>query len=113
MALPLGRRDGLWVSDWEPLLHLLRDARLPVGERAAAFHATLANVVLDQARAVRATHGVSRIGLTGGVFQNRVLCERAARLAQEDGFVVSIPERIPCNDASLSFGQLIEAGALS
>ena len=112
VALPLWRRDGLWVSDWEPLLDLLRDARLPVGERAATFHATLANIVLDQARAVRAAHGVSRIGLTGGVFQNRLLCERAARLAQEHGFVVVIPERVPCNDAGLSFGQLVEAGAV-
>jgi hydrogenase maturation protein HypF len=70
-------------------------------------------VVLDQARALRATCGVARIGLTGGVFQNGVLCEAAVRLAQDDGFAVFVPERIPCNDAGLSFGQLVEAGAMS
>ena len=68
-------------------------------------------MLLAQARAVRAEHGISRLGLTGGVFQNRVLCERVLSSAQREGFAVHIPERLPCNDAGLSFGQIIEAGA--
>jgi hydrogenase maturation protein HypF len=111
IPLPLERRDGLWVSDWEPLLERLLDGAAGPGERAALFHATLAGALLDQARTLRAEHGVSRIGLTGGVFQNRVLCERVARDAAREGFAVFIPERVPCNDAGLSFGQLVEAGA--
>jgi hydrogenase maturation protein HypF len=111
VCLPLRRQDGLWVSDWEPLLDLLLDAEVAVGRRAAAFHETLAQVVLDQARAVRSEHGVACIGLTGGVFQNRLLCERAARLLEADGFRVLVPERLPCNDAGLSYGQLVEVGA--
>ena len=75
------------------------------------FHATLAELLLAQARAVRAEYGVSDLGLTGGVFQNRVLCERVVVAAQRDGFTVHIPEKLPCNDAGLSFGQIIEAGA--
>jgi hydrogenase maturation protein HypF len=113
IALPLRERDGVWRSDWAPLLDRLLDSTQEVRERASAFHATLARVVLDQARALRATYGVARIGLTGGVFQNGVLCEAAVRLAQDDGFAVFVPERIPCNDAGLSFGQLVEAGAMS
>jgi hydrogenase maturation protein HypF len=113
IPLPLAQSDGLWVSDWEPLLELLQNAALSVGERAAMFHATLAGAMLDQARAVRAAHGVSRIGLTGGVFQNRNLCERIARDAKREGFAVFVPECVPCNDAGLAFGQLIETGALS
>ena len=113
VPLPLERRGGLWVSDWEPLIERLLDPDTRVKERASIFHASLAGTLLDQARAVRQAHGVSRIGLTGGVFQNRVLCERVARDAQADGFEVLVPERIPCNDAGLAFGQLIETGALS
>jgi hydrogenase maturation protein HypF len=113
IALPLHERDGVRCSDWAPLLDHLLEAGREVRERASAFHATLARVVLDQARAVRAAFGVSRIGLTGGVFQNRVLCEDIVRLAQGEGFAVFIPERVPCNDAGLSFGQLVEAGARS
>jgi len=60
---------------------------------------------------VRAECGVSHLGLTGGVFQNRVLCERVLFDAQREGFTVHIPELLPCNDAGLSFGQIIEASA--
>jgi hydrogenase maturation protein HypF len=109
--LPLEFHDGVWRSDWTPLLDYLQNATLGVAERATAFHATLARVVLDQARAVRSAHGFSQLGLTGGVFQNRLLCERVAALAEEEGFAVFMPERIPCNDAGLSFGQIIETGA--
>jgi hydrogenase maturation protein HypF len=113
VRLPLRESDGLWVADWGPLLDVLMNVHLSAGERAAVFHATLAHVALDQARAAREAHGVSRIGLTGGVFQNRVLCEQVAWLAEDDGFDVFLPERVPCNDAGLAFGQLIETGASS
>jgi hydrogenase maturation protein HypF len=110
--LPLARRDdGIWQSDWAPLLDHLRNASRSIAARAAVFHATLAELLLAQARAVRAEHGVSVIGLTGGVFQNRLLCERIVVAARRDGFTVQIPEKLPCNDAGLSFGQLIEVGA--
>ena len=112
VALPLSRRaDGLWLSDWEPLLPMLSNARLTQAERAASFHASLAGMLVEQARAVRAEHGVSRIGLTGGVFQNRVLAEQVIALATRHGFTVHLPAKLPCNDAGLSFGQIIEAGA--
>jgi hydrogenase maturation protein HypF len=56
-------------------------------------------------------HGIIRLGLTGGVFQNRNLCERICRLANRDDLAVQLAERVPCNDAGLSFGQVIEASA--
>jgi hydrogenase maturation protein HypF len=111
IPLPLSRQDdGIWQSDWSPLLDCLPDAHQSMPARAGMFHATLAELLLTQARAVRSEHGVSHLGLTGGVFQNRVLCEGVLLGAQRDGFTVSIPERLPCNDAGLSFGQIIEAG---
>jgi hydrogenase maturation protein HypF len=112
IRLPLTRRDdGIWQSDWAPLIDHLRNARRSIPARAAMFHATLVELLLAQACAVRAEHGVSVLGLTGGAFQNRVLCERVVAAARRDGFTVHIPEKLPCNDAGLSFGQLIEAGA--
>jgi hydrogenase maturation protein HypF len=112
IALPLFRRtDGIWETDWRPLLDCLQDARQDPTARAAVFHATLAELLLAQARVVREEYGVRQLGLTGGVFQNRVLCERVLFCAQREGFYVSIPERLPCNDAGLSFGQIIEASA--
>jgi hydrogenase maturation protein HypF len=61
----------------------------------AKLHATLAELLLARARAVRAERGVSALGLTGGVFQNRVMCERFVVAARRDGFTVHIPESCP------------------
>jgi hydrogenase maturation protein HypF len=112
IQLPLRRNAaGLWQSDWAPLVAPLLDTTRSVSARAGMFHASMAELLLAQARAVRGEHGVTRLGLTGGVFQNRNLCERICRLANRDGFAVQLTERVPCNDAGLSFGQLVEAGA--
>lgn len=109
LPLPLHKRDGLWISDWEPLLAPLQDPQRSVASRASLLHTTLARALIAQASALRAEHGISRIGLAGGVFQNRVLCEKIAGMAARENFELFIPERLPCNDAGLSFGQLIEA----
>jgi len=65
---------------------------------------------LQQSRQARSSQGVSDIGLSGGVFQNRVLTEQAVALLENDGFNVILPEAVPVNDAGISFGQVIEYG---
>jgi len=112
VKLPLVRSEtGLWLTDWAPLIPMLLDANRPVSERAAIFHTSLADTLLHQALQARAHHGVERIGLSGGVFQNRVLTEQAIALLENSGFQVHLPENIPVNDAGLSYGQVIEYGA--
>lgn len=109
-ALPLQRNaQGLWHTDWSPLVPLLLDGHIPVAERASIFHASLAHALLQQARVLRDECGVNDVGLSGGVFQNRILTEHALRLLQDDGFAVHLPQRVPCNDGGLSYGQIIEA----
>jgi len=65
---------------------------------------------MQQARCAREQHDVTRVGLSGGVFQNRVLTERVYRQLQRDGFEVCLPDLIPVNDAGLCYGQVIEYG---
>jgi hydrogenase maturation protein HypF len=113
VPLPLARDAmGIWRSDWTPLvLAMLEAARAP-SLRAALFHATLAQALCEQALAVREESGVLRVGLSGGVFQNRVLTERTQALLIAAGFEVLIPKRLPTNDAAISYGQLVEAAAV-
>jgi hydrogenase maturation protein HypF len=112
VALPLTRDpDGAWRSDWAPLLPLLLDSRLALALRAARFHSSLAQMLCEQARAVRRDCGVKRVGLVGGVFQNRVLSEQVSARLRDDGFEVLIPRQLPVNDAAISYGQLIEIAA--
>jgi hydrogenase maturation protein HypF len=111
-ALPLQQRDdGIWQADWAPLVPLLLDAHRTPGERAAAFHDSLALTLLAQAVAARREHGAFAVGLTGGVFQNRRLAETALTALAEAGFRAYLPISVPCNDAGLSFGQIVEAAA--
>jgi hydrogenase maturation protein HypF len=113
LVLPLARdATGLWRSDWAPLVAAMLDARCTPAVRAALFHSSLAQALCEQALAVREHSGVARVGLCGGVFQNRVLAEQVHALLTAAGFDVLIPERLPINDAAISFGQLIEATAV-
>ena len=107
--LALSRQDQIYVADWAPLLPLLTDAKWPAAVRARAFHDSLAQVLLETARRIRADTNVERIGLAGGVFQNRILAESALALLCDDGFAVSLPSLLPVNDAGISFGQVIES----
>lgn len=107
--LPLARDDqGILRADWSPLLPMLQDTRLAGAERALGFHESMVRVLRDQARALRDIHGATDVGLTGGVFQNRLLVEQAARALEADAFRVHLPERVPVNDAGVSLGQVAE-----
>ena len=109
VALPLERDPaGIWRSDWAPLLPMLTDITRPQAERAASFHLSLAQALVEQARQLRAQTGITSVGLSGGVFQNRLLAEAAIDRLRAAGFAVHLPQRVPVNDAGLSFGQVIE-----
>ena len=112
-ALPLRFEGGLWRGDWSVLLPMLMDERLSQARRSALFHSALADMLLAQARQVAAEYGIRRVGLTGGVFQNRRLLEAVIQRLERTGFEVLIPEQLPVNDASISFGQIVEAQALN
>lgn len=80
----------------------------PPAERAACFHRSLARALVEQAQKLREQSGIGTVGLTGGVFQNRMLAEAAIAQLEAAGFAVHLPRRVPVNDAGLSFGQVIE-----
>jgi len=109
VALPIAARAGLLECDWAPLVPAMLDARHTVAERAAQWHESIAAALVAQALAVREREPFDRVGLAGGVFQNRLLAERALALLQGCGLQAHLPERLPCNDAALSFGQVVES----
>ena len=111
IALPIQDHSGVLAIDWAPLLGPLLDTSRSVRERAGLFHASLAKAIAAQAEQIRIRSGIGRVGLAGGVFQNRRLTEHAVRLLEQRGFEVFLPERIPTNDAGICFGQIIEAAA--
>jgi hydrogenase maturation protein HypF len=114
LHLPLAAdAAGIWRSDWGPLLPMLMDRDMPEGERACRFHTAMARAVMDQALRIRASESFDVVGLSGGVFQNRLLSELACEGLAQAGFEVRLHREVPANDGGLSFGQVMEALALS
>ena len=101
-------QDGVWRSDWAPLLTWLLEQQRSPGERAAIFHRSLAEHILQQCQQFANEHGEFAVGLAGGVFQNRLLSETTVSLLTGAGFRVYLAEQVPCNDGGLCFGQIIE-----
>jgi hydrogenase maturation protein HypF len=50
-----------------------------------------------------------KIVLSGGVFQNRYLTERAAAVLESRGFVVYTHRQVPPNDGGIALGQAVIA----
>ena len=106
-------RNGVLSSDWEPLLEIIADRERSPQERSEIFHASLAQVIVQQACRVNYEHDIRQVGLCGGVFQNRLLAELAVEGLRRRGFDVYLPEQLPCNDAALCYGQAAHLAALS
>jgi hydrogenase maturation protein HypF len=99
---------NLWEINWENLLNPLLDPKLSLSYRASLFHNSLAHAMVTQMLHIAQEFPIQQIGLCGGVFQNRYLTERVVQLFENSGKTVYFPQRLPCNDASISFGQIIE-----
>ncbi len=90
---------------------IVRDvlANQPIGFIAAAFHNTIAAIVLEMCRRVRASDGLGKVCLTGGTFQNLYLLERAVAGLRGGGFEVFLHARVPPNDGGIALGQAVIA----
>ena len=112
LELPLQQDgNGLWRTDWQPLIEALLKAGWDPAEQAEHLHATLAGALVQQAIRIREQQPVECVGLCGGVFQNRALCEQAIAGLEANGFTVHLNEQVPMNDGGLAFGQIIEHSA--
>ena len=111
IALPLlADAAGSFTADWQPLLQAMLNNDVPVALRAMQFHRSLARTIVEQAKRIYAQRPFDAVGLSGGVFQNRLLAELALAELAAAGFEAHLPERSPCNDGGIALGQLIEAG---
>ncbi|MGW7532525.1 carbamoyltransferase HypF [Amycolatopsis sp. NPDC054798] len=109
----LHEQDGLWVYDPVPTLcDALRSVPdAPVGEVAARFHRTVAEVVVAMAAKAAAALGTDVICLGGGVFQNSLLTARVLDGLAGAGLRARAGERVPMNDGGVSYGQAAVACA--
>lgn len=109
-ALPVSlNTDGIYQADWVRLVSTMTNNNDSVEKRATDFHSTLAHTLLEQVRMIENKYAVKKVGLSGGVFQNRKLAEYVMHILEENGYQPFMPEKLPVNDAGISAGQIVEA----
>ena len=86
------------------------EAGVSPGMVGARLHATLAVVVADVCRQVRAATGLATVAMSGGVFQNRLLADLCESRLEDGGFEVLDAGLVPVNDGGVALGQAAVAG---
>jgi hydrogenase maturation protein HypF len=76
-----------------------------VPDVARAFHAGLALGIAEAAVRFANDYGVDVVALSGGVWQNALLCALAVPELQRRGLRVLTNRAVPPNDGGLSLGQ--------
>ncbi len=99
-----------WAPLWQGILADL-NAGVDPAIIAARFHNGVADASVAMAVRLAATHGIYRIILSGGVFQNRLLLERVSAKLRTEDFDVLIASKAPANDGGLALGQAVVAAA--
>ena len=99
--------------DFRGMIRELVEAAAAGDDRASlarAFHVTIATASAEVCDRIRATVGMNRVVVSGGVFQNKLLAEGIHDLLMARNFQVFTHRLVPPNDGGLALGQAIIAG---
>lgn len=77
-----------------------------VGKVSARFHHALIELILCLTLEIRKNHGLDRVVLGGGTFQNSYLTKKVIHKLEIEGFRVYLPDNIPVNDQGIAAGQV-------
>lgn len=90
---------------------VVHDVRCNVAQSmiSAKFHNTIVAIILELAERIRLEYGITKVVLSGGVFQNRYLLEQAENHLTAKRFDVYSHRNVPTNDGGVCLGQLAVA----
>ncbi|MDD2735623.1 MAG: carbamoyltransferase HypF [Desulfuromonadaceae bacterium] len=83
---------------------------IPASASAYCFHRTVAAAATDICLRIATTTALERVILSGGVFQNRLLCEMIYTALTNQGLHVFTHRLVPPNDGGIALGQAAIAG---
>ena len=111
--LSSGKEKGTYPMpeklSFEPLFQgILADLSQNISPKiiSAKFHNTLADILFYNALELLRENGLSKIALSGGVFQNKKLLQLLIQKFRIEKIPCFYTSRIPCNDAGIAAGQL-------
>ncbi len=100
-------KDPMEIDFSLTILSILKD--MEKGEEksviSSKFHNTVAHAIIAVVSKLSAVANLKKVVLSGGVFQNCYLMNRAVNGLRSAGFEVYVNECVPCNDAGISLGQ--------
>ncbi|RLB21841.1 MAG: carbamoyltransferase HypF [Deltaproteobacteria bacterium] len=105
-------QKGSFIIDPDPIIEaIVKDIKLKESPSiiSTRFHNSIAQVISRMAKKGREETGLSDVFLSGGVFQNTFLLEKAWDILNDNGFRVHIHQQIPPNDGCISLGQAFYA----
>lgn len=104
----VSERKGIWELDPKSAFAALCKERGKenISALALGFHIGFAKGIVSICEKLKAQYKISDVCLSGGVFQNTVLTEHAARFLREKGFKVYMNLSVPPNDGGISLGQV-------
>jgi hydrogenase maturation protein HypF len=106
--------DGTFLVDSaEMVANIVEDfeRHIPAPIIAGKFHNAMARAILEGCQLSREMTGLKDVALSGGVFQNKLLTEKALRLLDVNRFVCHLHEVVPTNDGGISLGQAVVAAS--
>ncbi|MFX0021464.1 MAG: carbamoyltransferase HypF [Candidatus Hermodarchaeota archaeon] len=105
------KKNGVSIIDSSTLildiLDLVKDKKNRRSDIAAKFHTELALAFADIAKEFAETHGINKIGLTGGVAYNYLFARTIKKDIELEGFTFLEHNLVAPGDAGISTGQLI------
>ena len=100
----------LWELDSAALFHHVLQAQasgMEAGHTAAAFHLALAHGLAALAARAAARHGLTRVGLSGGVMQNAIMARLLPAALTAQGLEPLTHHELPPGDGGLALGQAV------
>ena len=90
---------------------LVNDLRhgIPPSRIAARFHHGISMMVNEVCQLIRHETGVSKVALSGGVWQNMTLLAKTVSILRDNQFEVIMHHQVPTNDGGLALGQAVVA----
>ena len=82
-------------------------------EISGRFHNAVAQMVSQVCSQIADETGITKVALSGGVFQNRLLMNKVTAALNAAGLLPITHSKVPCNDGGISLGQAVIANFIS
>ena len=104
-------QSPMTIDPTEMIRGIVRDKIAGVSSSiiSGKFHRTIASLIIATCEAIRSRHGLSRVVLSGGVFQNIFLLSLVTEGLRSSRFDVYTHHLVPTNDGGISLGQAVVA----